>query len=863
MGKYEEHADKVARDDDLSQLKQLIRRALFHGDDGAYKRLAGYDTDADGRDAHAMRNLDWEGLFDQVEHEALIDSRNDRNKAFADAEGLFGSKLGKRHLDESFRDYDNLQEWVRAIQESDFFDNIAEADPEGGRQYLEEDNLNKIYTQVGESLGTKARRFPQGSSEQDRLLGRARRITSEKLGLDDADGERIVNGQPIGEGADGDFQLPDSVLANPNLQRFLQSAIQELGATDTASFFAALGIDLNRPRESDIQAREDKVREDNQLHASDLQNDQQNFQTTERVGTQNFQQRERLAEHAHDRDVLKKQGDIQKALTELENTGRTDVADIQAGSAREVANIQAGLTERIGGEGTTFDPKTGEIIFNPETLTESDLDRNLQLRQLLTQDSTNRFGVESETGRYIRDGLGVDANTGDVDYTGQPLQESDLDRLNAQTIARIGAQAQENVANTQSGRYGRKGVTINDDGKITIEPEFLQDRDLDRSLQAYIANINAGLVDERSGTEASAERDLRKMIAEIQAGQVKDVSNTVTAQNRKSAEEIARIQQGYTRRHDDTEREADRDLARDVAGAGITSPYGYAATGGSATDLARILAAQSTGGAHTSSGGARAFHQDQARIQASGGLSDPAQIAQIQTLEAADNPFSLVLHQLQQEQEAQRLLEADAQARGFTNRAAGAYGIVGDSNFLGSQDVRQSFNSGGTADSAIGRASEMLRQVQLANAAPQVRQQNIDLLSNPESLGAAISLGGSDWVRNLLGATGQFAGAQGGSGTKGESGARGGGILDPYSQDNDGLQEALALFNNPNVLSDGRQLFTRDTIGSFQEMGTVGQGLQTGAAAGAGITPDQLYRGLASNTVNSRENQRTSRFQVA
>lgn len=864
---------------EIGQFRKRIRAALFDGDTEALSYLEDLDYYRDGEFGGVLRNTDWEDVFSQEEHQALVRAETRLGKKVADDPEAPSGRFFRRNLDESFRDFENIAEWVYEVQEGNFFDQVGNVYRESGAtppSYLDPQHLKtKTYAGLASHLGRQRAAVQPGSGSalrlDDRLQELGRRAQYTEAELDAAErGDDVTNTDTSPADA---FTLPEGVL--PQHQAFVQRAIHELGAADAANFFAAMGIDLNRPREADIHAREDAVREDQQTQQRDLQDDAQTQATNiqndeqaheieltnivqgherdERTGTQNFQRDERIATQGFEREQLDRQGEIQEALTRITSgaEGRDNLQFVRDADGRWVLNNPS--TDR------DLDRLSNENIANTNRLAQTESARlasgnNFRNLQNISHNDDGTFRVESSN----------------------QLTENDLQRNADERLANIQAglvndragtvryedrQSEERVA----GVADRQGVKVNADGTITLTPGQITDRDLDRAVQTHIANIQAGLTTHEEDTEREADRDLQRDIANIQSGQSADDRDSVNYADRQSRENVARIQQGYVEAEDGTEAAADRDLARDVADRGITSPYGYAASDNSISRLQAALAAQSTGGVAGTAGAAREFHTDQARIQASGGLSDPEQIARIQILDTINNPYAFVENYLQQ----QAQLQAEEQARTqrvIGNRAADQFGTVGPSEQLGINQPRQTLPGGNTGlDPAVAEATELLRQTQLANAAPEIRQQNIDLISNPQSLGAAVQLGGTDYVQQLLGITSQFTGA-GASAKGGESGPRaseGGQFLDPYVNNDNGLREAIELFNNDKIMTDGRQLFTRDTLGSFNQRPGAQQGFLTGAAAGAGITPDQLYKGLRSNTPNARDNQFASTFRTA
>lgn len=628
-------------------------------------------------------------------------------------------------------------------------------------------------------------------------------------------GNRVTPGQ-TSDGRDRLTRGPFSGrLNNPQLEVLLNALSHTMTSEELGQFVAATGLDINAPSYEDRQAYSETQAGLDRTHQTTLQDDAQEHELA--------------------------------------------LADLQ----RQIAEINQGLGRRIGGTQTA----DGRYIAREGDLRESDLER--LLAQYVADRQSGDFHAADNTvaDRTLDNQLtAANLNVGnfeagsktlagkrlqlDRDTLDQQGRIADADRQGRLDVANRQSEAVEYSAETSAGRYERKGVEINEDGEIIIDPKSIQESDLNRVNQALIARIQAGQVKAEDGTEAAAERDLRKEIAQIQAGQVTAATGTEAAAERTNLREVERIRQGLTAYERNTERDKDRDLQRDLSEDSINSIYGFAASGQNVQALRAAQAAQSTGGVTTSAGGARQFLDEQARISASGGLSNPEQIAKIQILQSVNNPYAFVQNYLDQQAEQ----EAATQIGARGNRAAGQFGLVGPSEQLGINQPRQTFNDP-TQDSAIARATEVLRQTQLANAAPQIRQQNLDLLGDPQKLGAAVSLGGSDYIRDMLGVTSQFANS---NVAKGDSFG-----IDPYLQNNPQLGEAIELFNNPNIQTDGRQLFTKDTMSSFSERSSTDQGFLVGGAAGAGITPDQLYRGVQSNTPNARDNQFASNFRVA
>lgn len=637
---------------------------------------------------------------------------------------------------------------------------------------------------------------------------------------------------PNGDGTSNVRRLPAvEGLNNPDLEHLINAFTNYYGPAEAANFFGSIGLDVNAPSFDQLSDREDEVAARDQTNTLALQDDQQTFQ--EGLQSADIEARRDIANIGAGQNVRNvysatrrsdgsyafgldpndiREADIQRAhdqrLTGL-NTGNFvaqegSVADRRLSNELDAANLQAG----------NFAPVEGSL---------AGMTLDNQLRQ---------------AGAAGREGFAYDAETGRIGRTGEAdVTDRDLDRQNQLDIANRQAEAQEYGANTAAGRYGRKGVSIDDNGRITIDPSEIQESDLNRITQTLVAEIQAG-VQARTGatrdaegnivqtgavTETDLNRQHEQQLAAIQAGLVDRAQGSEAQAERDVREQIANIQAGYVGFLDDSEREADRDLQRDLAGSQATNPFGYAQSQASRTDgrqgvansaLQRAFALQSTGGVADSARGANQFLTDQARIQSSGGLSSPDQIAHLQTLANVNNPYA---YQYQADYLAsQSQPGADAGAR----QAGDTFGQVG-----GNQ-ARQAFPGGSTpTDDAQAGSLEQLRQLQLAVNAPQIRQQNIDLLSNPQALGAYVGLG------NQLG--------------------------DPAA-----LQEQIALFNNPNIMTDGQRLITKSNLSGFNQQTQDQQGFQFGLAASQGFGPDQLYRGLEQNTVNSRQNQQTSRFQT-
>lgn len=462
---------------------------------------------------------------------------------------------------------------------------------------------------------------------------------------------------------------------------------------------------------------------------------------------------------------------------------------------------------------------------------------------------------------------------------------------------------QQNVANTQAGRYDRQGQ-VDALGRFTPTGS-IQETDLNRYSAELIARIQSGLTPHEEGTEVQADRDLQQALAQFGIGNQYGFAESLSQEGLGS--------QGY----------------RDLIGA-FRSILTNEATQGTATSaedarslIDQRLATEASGGllGYNDDGTSETLRQhvlDQVVAQASGGLINQQEIARQQTLRNTGNAYSFVGQFINPSQLPQGGSEAANRGnigasgqgpigpqgqQGLTEPPHEWYGLQGPDGLwypfddytdswewqTGNQRTPPSetgqFTGGDFPDprtnqaqlgpeapigpnngqtSELARALQALTATQLAASAPDIRQQDINLLSNPTALGALAAVTNGN-VGGFLGGTGG-AGSLFGSGFGGV-GAGTGTVEDGQNlaanSDTDAL--LMRIINDGGLAFDGTNVqpsgpFRNFGLGNFNDLSASQQEFGVGQHAARGQGPADLFKALSSRTPSGRDNIQRSTF---
>lgn len=714
---------------------------------------------------------------------------------------------------------------ITELNVADWFNEFGGVD--ATKTQLEQSDFGAIVAQSSQNSQTDANGATSYTGDHDYLNGEVFQTSIARATL--GSGGQPVSAEDLpgggARGLTGDFQpVPAGTFANPELETLYNAIGSAEGTAAAVQAITALGSAggaFGQPSYEQLlqQQNEATARENTRL-------DQQRQDALHQVNTGFAIDRERLG---LDETIAGNQlhlGNRAANNAAQQTTNQLHLGNRQADNQRDqIANALTLGREEITGRNTVAS------TYANSQLAQAIQAANAQ-RHVANQGLAGSNYAADQTLEGVRDTNRANYNIAALDAS---IRGYEVDTRTAadQAIATTQAGAATDVANTQAGRFAREGARVDRYGNLlqTVggeeegRPLTLQESDLDRYNQALIARINAGQTYNQEGTVQAADREAALRAAEY---------------NIDNAYGLAAFTGG--------------------GGAGLER-------GAVLNDIARILALQGSGG--TASTPAQAAEQNQilARIQASGGLSDPESIRAIQELEATDNAFSFAQRQFDAQQASAQQFGGGGQTRG--NRGVRQGEVFSPAFSQGNAiDSRQDAS---LQDPGVQSALDVLRDTQLAANSPAVRGQTLDFLSNPAGLGAAVQLGGSDYVNQLLGQSGlqpsqAGAGAAGGAGA-GAGGSAGGRFNIKQLAD----QALLDSFNDPNKLTDGFSIFGaqagQNLLGgqsqsTFNQLSQPQQDFAYGSAAALGQTPDLVQRQLNQNTPNARQNTRTNRFQT-
>ena len=582
---------------------------------------------------------------------------------------------------------------------------------------------------------------------------------------------------------------------------------------------------------------------------------------------------------------------------DTDNGDDTDTTRVlQGGGVGENGRVQ-----RLTGGGYET-PEGGTFYQDPRTQGIYDLLRENDVT------AEEAFGLISEIGGSISGPSLSDSRN----FEQQQRQEDYERQFNLQQLQN---QGQADIANTQAGRYGRTGE-VSDTGRFAPTAGTLQESDLNRFNQELLARINAGLVGYESGTEAQANRDASLQQASIGANNPFGYSSVVSnAENPDAQLQVlrqilsAQATEGYATNPQFAYEAANQRGAVQASGGLL----GYNDPSGSSETLRNSVLAQ----IRAQSSGGLTDEREIARQQELRSVNNVYGFVQAQL-----NPYNNVpvtppsttaggvpLGGVTQNAIDNGALNPNAIPNPFGTGGPGAAGTItpttaegqslnplfpGDNAAnIGPGDDPSSYGRGGppgfndlqgqtgpgadpssnaliptsgpqgqqiTPEQAnLNRALEILRQTQLAAAAPDIQSQNVNLLSDPSALGAVAAIGGPNAVNQIF----QNAGFQQPGGA-----SAGFGGLPPEDQEQVQTDESASIvdaFNNRNIFTDGFRFtptnpLERQTLSSFGGLSDTVQNIGLGAAAATGQTPNDVYTRLRRNSPSGREGSQTSRF---